>query len=274
MPDLEPFLRFWRALDGLFEHEERTRWGAVVTDARCPHVQEANYARVDGVEPDGLAAIESALVPALERSGAEREHVVVFSPEDRTDLLVEASTRGDTLVWDLVMAHRGGLDTTTGPQTGGPVEEILDADPSFWAAHRVSTRLFDVADETMLDELALIERDVFLPAGRRWFVVPGEDGTPIAFAALHLLEGVGFLDHVVTFPEARRHGHAAALTRRALAEAGAAGVERTYLLAEPRGHAAQLYRRLGFEPVTQIASWIAPLERVRRSRQPASGGGM
>lgn len=274
MPDLEPFLHFWRALDGLFEHEEPTRWGAVLADPRYPLVQEANYARVETTEPTGLAAIESVLLPALGRSGSRREHVLVFFPAAQTDLLVEASTRGDRLVWDLVMIHRGSLVPGWDTRTGGPAVEIRDLDPDFWAAHRASTRLFDVADEAMLDQLAAIEREILVPAGRRWFAVTEADGRPAAFATLLVLEGVGFIDHVVTFPEARRRGHATALTRAILAEARAAGVGRTYLLAEPRGHAAHLYRRLGFEPVTQIVSWIAPLERVRRSPQLATGGGM
>ncbi|MGH2635965.1 MAG: GNAT family N-acetyltransferase [Actinomycetota bacterium] len=72
-----------------------------------------------------------------------------------------------------------------------------------------------------------------------------------------MLEGVGYLDHVVTFPAARRRGHASALTRRAVTEARAAGAERTYLLAEPDGVAVPMYERLGFSRVTQIASWIS-----------------
>lgn len=273
MPDLEPFLRFWRALDGLFRAEERTGWGAVLADERYPLVQEANYARVETTTPVELATIEAVLLPALERSGCRREHVVVFRPEEQTDLLVEASTRGDRIVWDLVMVHEGTPAAASDPETRGPVEEVLDPGPGFWTSHRASMRLFDVADEATLDQLAAIERDVLVPAGRRWFVVSGADGPPVALAALLVLEGVGFLDHVVTFPEARRRGHATSLTRRVIAEARAAGAGRTYLLAEPRGHAAHLYRRLGFEPVTQIASWIAPLERIRPSRQRVSGGG-
>ncbi|MGZ8607390.1 MAG: GNAT family N-acetyltransferase [Actinomycetota bacterium] len=270
MPDLDPFLRFWRALDGLFDAEERTSWGAVVADARYPAVQEANYARVEAIPPVRLAEVETTLLPALARSGSRREHVVVFFPEEQTDLLVEASIRGDKIVWDLVMAHDGALEASPDPDSdpGGPVEEVRDAAPWFWTAHRASTRLFDVSDEEMLDQLAAIERDVLLPAGRRWFVVPGSNGFPVAFAALLVLEGVGFLDHVVTLPEARRRGHATALTRRVLAEAVTAGAGRTYLLAEPRGHAGHLYERLGFERVTQIASWVSPLERVQTRPSP------
>jgi ribosomal protein S18 acetylase RimI-like enzyme len=274
VPDLEPLLRLWRALDGLFAAEARTSWGAVVTDARYPDVQEANYARVEATRPVSLEEVEAALLPAIAPVGCRREHVVVFFPEAQTDLLVEASTRGERLVWDLVMVHEGRAGATGDED---PVEEVRRPDEAFWHAHRGSIRLFDVHDERVLDQLSAIEREVLVPSGRRWFVIRGPSGRPEAFAALLVLDGVGFVDHVVTLPEARRRGHATALTRRLLAEASAVGAERTYLLTDPRGVAEALYARLGFTRVSQVASWIAPLDRpgvtsaqVRRS---TSGGG-
>lgn len=257
MPELEPLLRCWRALDGLFAAEVRTSWGAVVTDARYPDVQEANYARVEATRPVPLEEVEAALLPAIARVGCRLEHVVVYFPEAQTDLLVQASTRGARLVWDLVMVHEGRSGTTGEV----PVEEVRRPDEEFWQAHRGSIRLFDVHDERMLDQLSEIEREVLVPSGRRWFVIRGPSGRPEAFAALLVLDGVGFVDHVVTLPEARRRGHATALTRRLLAEASAVGAERTYLLTDPRGVAEALYARLGFTRVSQIASWIAPLDR-------------
>jgi ribosomal protein S18 acetylase RimI-like enzyme len=257
MPNLEPLLRVWRALDGLFAAEERTWWGAVVSDPRYPDVQEANYARVETAQPVALEEIEASLVPALSGAGCRRQHVVVFFPEEQTDLLVQASTRGERLVWDLVMVHDGDVEGG-----GDPVQEVEHPDERFWRAQRGSARLFDVRDERVLDQISAIEREVLVPSGRRWFVVPDVGGTAQAFAALLVLGGVGFVDHVVTLPEARRRGHATALTRRLLREASAAGAERTYLLTEPRGVAETLYARLGFNHVTQIASWLAPLERA------------
>lgn len=257
MADLAPLLRYWRAQDALFEAVHPTPWGAVVTDRRYPAIQESNYARVETEHPVPIAAIEDALLPALERSGCGREHVVVFHPDDQTDLLVEASTRGERLAWDLVMVHRGAVEHAS----DDPVEEVLEPDDAFLHTYRASLELFDLHDPVMHDQLAAIERDVLLPAGHRWFVVP-EPAGPAALAALLMLEGIAFLDVVATFPHARRRGYATALTRRILVEAAAAGAERTYLLAEPRGIAARLYRRLGFEPLTQLASWIGPMDRA------------
>jgi ribosomal protein S18 acetylase RimI-like enzyme len=253
MPDLEPLLRFWRAQDDLFQRVEPTWWGAAVSDRRFPRIQEANYARVETATPVGLGEVEAALHPALAWSGATRSHVVVFVPDEQTDLLTEASARGDRLVWDLVMEHRG---TVARPGPAGSVREVERLDGAFWATFRHSAALFGIEDEVAVEELTAMELEVFLRAGRRWFVVPGVR-EPLAIAALIVLEGVGYLDQVATLPGFRRRGHATALTRRALAEAAASGAERTFLLAEPDGVAAAMYRRLGFRPVTQIASWIS-----------------
>lgn len=251
--DLDPLLRFWRALDDLFERVEERWWGAVVSDARFPRIQEANYARVETRQAVTPEEVEGELLPALGRSGSRRAHVVVFHPQDQTGLLVDASTRGERLAWDLVMEHAGPA-----PAPDPRPAEVRSFDAGFWRAWRDSARLFDIADEQDLDELQALERDLLIPAGRRWFVV-AQDDRPVAFAALLVLEGVGYLDHVVTVPEARQRGHAAALTDRLLAEAAAAGAERTYLLAEPDGVAARMYGRRGFEPVTQLASWLSPI---------------
>ena len=60
----------------------------------------------------------------------------------------------------------------------------------------------------------------------------------------------------VTFLAPARLGDA--LTAHAVEVARASGAERTYLMADPNGTAKDLYERLGFRPVAQIASWIHP----------------
>lgn len=255
MVDLEPLLRFWRAQDALFERVKEHWWGAVVSDVRYPRIQEANYARVETRQRASLEEIEAELLPAMERSGAGRAHVVVFHPEDQVDLLAEASTRGERLTWDLVMEHPG-ITVRPDPRAS----EVRTPNRDFWRAHRVTSRLFGIAEDGVVDQLQAIERELMIPAGRRWFAVR-EDEEPVALAALLVLERVAYVDHVVTTPPARGRGYAAALTTRLLAEAADAGAERTYLLAEPDGVAARMYRRRGFRAVTQLASWISRIDR-------------
>jgi ribosomal protein S18 acetylase RimI-like enzyme len=219
-------------------------------------VHEGNYARVEAQQRVSLADVESALLPALERVRCDRVHVLLFHPEGTTDILTEASTRGEHLAWDLVMCFTGQIG-----HADGPVEEIRTFDETFWDIYDASGALFDVEEEAVLADYRAIERDVMIPSGRRWFAVLDGRRT-VALSSVLVLEGVGFVDHVVTFPRARRRGYATALTQRALAEAHAAGAERTYLLAEPDGVAATMYEGIGFRAVTQIASWIGAIDRT------------
>lgn len=255
-PELGALLGLWRTHDAAFEHVAPTWWGAVVSDRRYPAINEANYARVEARTPVRLAEIEAELL----RTGARglRSHAVVFHPEEQTDLLAEVGTRGERILWDLVMVHRGPA-TIDGRAEPAPVvrtEEIRRFDEAFWFAHAGSARLFQVEDQATLEQLQALERETLIPLGRRWFTVRRE-AEPAAFASLLVVDDTAYIDHVVTFPEARRRGYAEALTRRALAEATEAGATSTFLLAEPEGVAERIYRRIGFEPVTHLASWTS-----------------
>jgi len=254
--DLEPLLRFWRALDAGFEGVEPAWWGGVVTDSRFPGVWDVNYARVETDDPDlSLAEVESLLLPLLDRSGARHVHMVLFHPEQLTTVLSEASTRGDRLSWDTAMELRG---RTPDPPSGVDVEEVDPIDPQFWPAYRGSLREFQVTEEDAVRQLVDIERDVLIPAGKRWFAVR-EAGRPRALGSLIGMEGVGFIDHVVTFPEARRRGYAGAVVRRIAEEARRSDLDHLYLLVEPGAEAASLYERLGFEAIGHIANTLRPL---------------
>jgi GNAT superfamily N-acetyltransferase len=251
--DLEPFLRFWRALDATFERVETIPWGAVVTDPRFPSIWDVNYARVETADPRlTLPDVESALLPPIERSGARHVHLVVFHPEELTGILTEASSRGDKLSWDAVM-ELGGAPVE--PPSEIRVEEVVRFDRRFWRAYRESLRHFEIAETEVVEQLVGMEREVLIPGGKRWFEVR-EGSRPVAFGSLVSFEGVGYVDHVVTFPKARRRGFASAITRRIVTEARAAGLGHVYLLVEPDGHAVALYERLGFVLVAQIASTL------------------
>src|SRR3972149_11771133 len=90
--DLDPLLTFWRAQDALFERVEETPWGAVVSDARYPAIQEPNYARVETRDPVGLTDVEARLLPAMARSGSSRSHVGIFFPEGQSHLVRQGGT--------------------------------------------------------------------------------------------------------------------------------------------------------------------------------------
>src|SRR5919204_702075 len=250
MSDLDELLAYWRAADRLFQNVEETWWGAVVSDRRYPRIHEANYALVQTAEPVHLGEIDDVLGPAARAAGAPFDHVVVLAVEEQTELIAEASTRGELLSFDQVMRW-----SDRPPDVDPRVAAIDDPDEAFWTAFRDSARVFGVEDEAVSDELGALEREVMLPAGRTWFAV--RDGTEIVtLGGLLVLEGVGFVDGVVTLERARGHGNATALITRVLAEATRRGARATYLLTEPDGPAVGIYRRAGFGTVTRIGGWV------------------
>jgi ribosomal protein S18 acetylase RimI-like enzyme len=253
--DLEPLLRFWRALDLAFESVEPAWWGGVVADSRFPGIWDVNYARVETDDAAlSLGEVESSLLPVMDRIGARHTHMVVFHPEQLTALLSEASTRGDRLSWDTAMELRGQAPDAP---SAIDVDEVDPRDPSFGPAYRGSLGEFQITEEDAIRQLEDIERDVLIPAGKRWFAVR-EAGRPRALGSLIGMEGVGYVDHVVTFPEARRRGYAGAVVRRIAEEARRSDLDHLYLLAEPGAEAVALYERLGFEAIGHIASTLRP----------------
>lgn len=260
MPIPEHIHRFWKALDERHFHAEPTSWGAVVTEARFPAIWDFNYARVDEPAPGlALREVADALLPALAAVGTDMFHVVCFHPEETTDLLVELSTLGHTLSWDLVM------DLTEAPAIEPrPVHvEPLEAGEELWSRVEDSLALFG-NDPTVSEQLRRIEQETFSPEHKRWLGVRDDDGTIVALAALIQLEAVGYLDNVATFPDARGRGMASAIVAHAIELARGSGAEHVSLFADPDAlPVVRMYERLGFRGVGRLASTKGPVESVR-----------
>jgi len=256
MSDLRAFLRFWQALDAAMERVVETPWGAVVTDSRYPSIWDVNYARVDAERDVRLSEVQGILDHELARTGARHEHVVCFFPELQTGLLSELGRNGTRISWDIVMIHRGGEPEPSPVE----VEEVTTFDEEFWNVVRTSLAAFDVTEPASLDQLMHLEREVALPDGKRWFVIrPSPAEGPLALGALIEHEGVAYLDHIVTLPDARRRGYGSAIVRKIVQVAHDDRMERITLLADRGGKPAELYRRLGFEDLTYVASSVRRL---------------
>jgi ribosomal protein S18 acetylase RimI-like enzyme len=165
-------------------------------------------------------------------------------------VLAGFSARGDRLTWDVVMAARPDR-AAGGPRSS--VEELHNADPSFWARHRETLAGFGV-EGAAADQLELLERDLAGGAGKRWFGVHRADEL-VALGSLLVLDGVGYVDGVFTFPQARGRGHAGALVRTMVGEARRAGAADVLLLVADGGPTG-LYERAGFEVVGRIAGTL------------------
>jgi ribosomal protein S18 acetylase RimI-like enzyme len=256
-------LRYWRAGDRAFASVRSTGWGAVVTDPRYPAVWDVNYARVD--VPSGRVSLDDVareLTPALGEAGVTTFHVVCYEPEPEAGVLAELERAGHSRSWDVVMDR-------IAPAAVTPEAEVaeLEPGPELWATIRETFALFGVEGEDARTQLARIEAEVLTPAGKRWFGVR-DDGRIVASAALMVFDGVGHVDNVTTFPEARGRGYATAITARIVEEAAAAGVDDLMLFADPDApRILALYERLGFREVGRIAATRGPVV-APRARQP------
>jgi ribosomal protein S18 acetylase RimI-like enzyme len=256
MPVPEHIHRFWQALDERLGNVEPTWWGAVVTDARFPDIWDINYARVDAAAPDlTLDEVSRALVPALADVGTDTFHVVSFRPDETTGVLVELSSLGHELSWDLIM------EVTAEPSIRAVDVRVerLDADDELWSRVEGSLALFGNGPPVTA-QLRAIEEATFAAGHKRWLGVRDDEGTIVALAALVLLEGVGYLDNVATFPQARGRGFASAIVRRAIDLAREEGAGHVNLFADPGDVAVvRMYERLGFREVGRLASTRGPV---------------
>jgi ribosomal protein S18 acetylase RimI-like enzyme len=255
MPVPPYVVRYWEAGDPTFASVRATPWGAVVTDPRFPAIWDVNYARID-VRSTGiaLADVASDLTPALIEAGVSTFHVVSYDPDPDTGVLAELVGAGHTLSWDVVMERAAPPDVV-------PTAEVVELEPGpeLWSTIRDTFVLFGVEGLDARTQLARIEEEVLTPAGKRWFGVR-DGGRIVASAALMVFGGVGHVDNVTTFPEARGRGYATAITARVMEEAAAAGVGELMLFADPDAPATlRLYERLGFREVGRIASTRGPL---------------
>ena len=248
MDEVEAVVRSWQAQDARFARVLRRPWGDLVVDPRFPRLINANAAKVtarDRVDPEAVLAEVARELPH-----ARRLSVTVFHPDDQPDLIVALSGEGGDLFFDDVHVAGSTPDVAT-----DRVEEVADHDAAFWAAFRDTGALFGILPAT-LDELVVAERDLLIPAGKRWFVVRGGGGAIEAISAL--VPGPSAeIDHVMTVPAARRRGHAAALVTRCVVEARAAGTPQVHLLAQAGGDGERIYRRLGFRRVGAFAGWLS-----------------
>ncbi len=263
-PIADHVLRFWRALDALFQRVEPTPWGAVVTDARFPSISDANYARIDLASDDvGADDVERALLPSLHAAGVTSTfHVVSFHPQENTSLLTQLSARGHRLTWDLVMDLDPAVDL---PATTPSIHvEALPVGDEPWSRIRESMALFGIEDGEALNQLCAIERTVLSPGGKRWFGVRNAAGSLDSLGALTVLGGVGYIDNIATFPHARGSGLASAITARITAAAREVGAEHVCLFADPDADATiRMYERLGFRPAGHLAAVRGPIPEGR-----------
>jgi ribosomal protein S18 acetylase RimI-like enzyme len=264
----EPLRTFWYSVDRapFVEGAGPTRYGVVVTDSRFPRVWDANHSAVlEDVADLTLEELRADLRPALRQAGATHEHIEIWdasrdSPAYR-QLRAERPVPGvrPSSAPDVVMV----FDPASEPHRARPsevvVQEITDPDEDFWAWYRGTRSQFgEELPEPVVDQLVRRDREVYAPAGERWFA--GLVGGELAgFTSLLSSARVGYLDNVVTMPEFRRKGVATATVVGAMRGSLEVGDELVHLLAEKGASPQSLYERLGFRVVAEVESFTRPL---------------
>lgn len=281
MPLSEPIRAFWYAYEARNPDVLRTPWGAVVSDARFPKIYDANHANI--LEPGPSVTLADVREPLRRRVRELRltyEHVEVAdldAPCPATDELV-AMHRGP-LQPDVVMVYEGPLaHAARGARGEGGAVGLDDGevrvrpagpdDPWFTEFQQACFLAYAegqegiptlVVDEDVARQLAERGRIVEIPAGQRFFVGM-VDEEPAGTTALVSLEGVGYLDNVVTLTRHRRHGVATATVTAAVRASLAHGDTTTFLLTDENGPARSLYERLGFRVVGRSTAFTLPAE--------------
>lgn len=253
----EAVRKFWYRLGEAGGRSLRTAWGVARADARYPLVHEANMAFVleerSGLEPE---AVPSALLPLLEEAGASHDHVEFWasqaSPAARA---LRAEGWGET--HDVVMGWEGGPPTC--PPGPVVVREVSESEPGFLPCYRASRDDFgeEALAPDVVDQLFRRHLEVPRPLDLRWLVgfLEGEMAGP---ASLISLDGVGYVDSVVTVARFRRRGVATATVLRAVEESLAGGDRTLHLLAVEGGRPQGLYERLGFRVRGRVVTFNRP----------------
>jgi GNAT superfamily N-acetyltransferase len=237
---------------------DRTAWGYLVADPRFPLVWDANHGAVLDPAPELTAEdVRGEVLPFLRRHGAPHEHIELWGLPPRSRLRDGLRTElGRPLPADAVMVFEGDPCASPSALSDVRVEDLTEPDARTvtWL-HRARNEFGpEPLPDRVVDQLVGRDLDVFRPLGLRWFLAT-VDGVPAGYTSLLSLDGVGYLDGVVTMPAFRRRGVASATVAAAVGWSLGHDDELVHLLAEPGGEPQRLYERLGFRTWATVESF-------------------
>jgi len=247
-----PVARLFAAVDAALDRVQPMPWGAIVTDPRFPLIHDTNYARVDRGDGLSLDAVRRGVVPALRVAGVKTLHVATFDPVGSKRLLDDLEADGAKFTYDTVMRFAGPAPEL---RARFRVEELDPESLGFW--EELAELLPEMGVEgAALEQYLDWQRAVLVPFGKRWFGV--RDGERLlGVGALIVGEGVGYVDDIVTAPDARKQGVASAVVTHIVREARSF-VDEVYLLAD-EPDPIRLYGRLGFVEDGLAVGAVQPL---------------
>ena len=236
--------------DALSTRRERFDGGTALFHDALPLVYELNFLRLE--DPGELHAERLTAEANRLHAAAGQRHRKLEVNDARGRLLErEFVALGWTLERDVVMVQRGGA---AAPARAADAVIEVDAEalrPKWEEGIRGSLRADDELVRQLLAAQVLRERATSV----RYFAVRA-DGRLVAECSLFSDGQTAQVEAVQTLEDYRNRGFAAALVRRAVAEAGAAGHDLIFLLADDEDWPKELYARLGFEPIGHVWEFL------------------
>ncbi|MBW3592896.1 MAG: GNAT family N-acetyltransferase [Actinobacteria bacterium] len=247
------------------DHVEPVPYGYALHTPSLPRVWDLNNLRVD--RGDGLSA--RALAADADRlqgaAGLAHRRVAILDEALGGRLAEEFASlcwRADRYLY-MVRRRPPERDADLTRVVEVPWEAI---EPVRDATIREGRRGYDAETVRQLREATVR----FTRAGNaRHFAVLAE-GKVVTAADLYSDGATAQVEDVVTVPEHRGRGHAAAVILRAVAEAQAAGHDFVFLTADDNDWPKHLYRRLGFDEVGRKWAFLKPPPELERESATAS----
>jgi ribosomal protein S18 acetylase RimI-like enzyme len=249
----EPLLGFWQSWYRLSPNLEPTSWGVIITDPRYPLIYDANQGGVlfDLETVDGDEILK-AIEPALREAGAAYRHVEFWGVPDACPAFGEIASRSDEHHTDVDMVFEA--ESTLEPPSDVVLREVDPTDSLIRPAYRQTYTMYgDHLGDDVVEQMDRRFYDVIIPSGLRMFAAFLDDEVA-GFVNLMSLDGIGYLDAVVTLPSHRGRGVATAGVLHVVRESLGGGDRLVHLLADEGEAPQRLYERLGFRVRARVSS--------------------
>lgn len=226
---------------------EVSRLGLGVFDDELPLRYDSNYLLVD--ELPGAVSAED-----LVEEAARLDRPAIMVRDERTGerLVPGFEQLGWRIHRGLVMAHRRPPERTGNP---GLVEEVGEA--ALRPARREELAGQPWARPAVVEQLLQAKLAIAGAVEARFFAVL-VDGQVVSYGDLYRDGRTAQIEDVATLEEHRGRGYASALVLRALKEAGQAGCDLVFLVADAEDWPKELYRRLGFDDLGRYVKAFRP----------------
>lgn len=250
--ELERALEFLALADHGGTHEEPFAYGTAMFDERLPRRWDSNYLLVDRLPPTVGAAELAAEAERLQgEAGLRHRKLEVRDEAAGRRLELEFRKLDWTVNRHVLMALHHGPDR---PADGGVVDEV-DAEALREPRAAQLSAYEWAADGEVLAQLHEAKALFAERVATRFFAIM-DGGRAVSWTDLYLAGDTAQIEDVGTLESYRGRGYARAVVLHAAAEAGRAGADLTFLVADDEDWPKELYRKLGFDELGLVYEFL------------------